>query len=283
MPMMIMPSQIAIVLVMRAGLARDRVFGKVKAVKTLTKFAFHLRIVKNSKEYVMHRLIYASVLAVALGTAAAAGTPVEETVECPVGGEKFEITNTMSCSTMGRTMSFRPVTSCDFITRLPICPSNGLPMYDDFSDEQIVDLTAFVETDEYKALMPLSPWLRAYGVAKHLGTTEAAGFGIMLSAFWQNTDAFLASDTAIDDFLREGEVESERASVEDRPFLMAILAYATAVSGDTAQAATRLKAVRAMPNLPDYLLSYIGQVEACLPDLTADGCRPYDEFEPAAQ
>ncbi|MEM9342480.1 MAG: hypothetical protein AAGA87_05500, partial [Pseudomonadota bacterium] len=67
----------------------------------------------------MKLIVGALCTAIFLSSAAGAGTPFEDTMTCPVGGEEFTIVSTASCSTMGRTMSFRPVTSCDFVTRLP--------------------------------------------------------------------------------------------------------------------------------------------------------------------
>lgn len=77
-----------------------------------------------------------------------AGMPVETPFTCPVGGEEFVITDTMSCSEMGRTMLLRPVTSCDFVTRLPVCPGNGFPAYRDATEEELARLDTLVASED---------------------------------------------------------------------------------------------------------------------------------------
>jgi len=111
--------------------------------------------------------------AVFLSTSAMAGIPIEDEVTCPVGGEKFKITSTASCSTMGRMLSLQPVTSCDFVTRLPICPKNKLPMYRDFDDDEIKTIKAFMKTKAYKEALSESPYIRAYLLSKEIESSES--------------------------------------------------------------------------------------------------------------
>lgn len=210
-----------------------------------------------------------------------AGTPVDEATTCPVGGEEFEITGTLSCSTQGRTMSFRPLTSCDFVTRLPICPGNGLPIYQEFSNDQVARLEEFVETPEYNALRELPPWQRAHGVSVFLDQsgTEVA-FGILLNALWYETEELLASDSAFNQFVEETEAELQRASEADRPFLEAILAYALSAAGRFDEANLRLDRAKQTPEVPEFLLHYITAIQECQSDMSRDGCRPSDRFNP---
>lgn len=219
-------------------------------------------------------------LAISAG-ASWAGIPTEETVTCPVGGEEFEITGTLSCSTQGRTMSFRPLTSCDFVTRLPVCPSNGLPIYQEFSEEQVTRLEEFVETAEYASLKELSPWQRAYGVSLFLGQSGTdAAFGLLLSAMWYETEDLLESETGFAQFITESEAELQRASEADKPFLDAIIAYALSAAGQFEEANLRLDRAAETSNAPEYLLQYISAIRACQPNMNLDGCRPYDHFNP---
>ena len=62
----------------------------------------------------------------------------------------------MSCSSMGATMSLRPITSCDFVTRLPVCPSNGLPLFKDFPADEVARPERYVQTPDYAALRDLA-------------------------------------------------------------------------------------------------------------------------------
>lgn len=210
-----------------------------------------------------------------------AGTPVTDTMVCPVGGESFENTGTLSCSTQGRTMSFRPVTSCDFVTRLPVCPSNGLPVYQNFSDEQVADLDSFLETPEFERLKLLPPWQRAYGVSEHLGETGTAiSFNLLLNAMWYETDSFLANDGALDSLLTETDSELERSPEESKPFLDAIIGYTLLVSGRVDEAEMRLDRASQASIESEYLLQYIATIRECQSDMQRDGCRPDDMFNP---
>ena len=216
-----------------------------------------------------------------LGNSAWAGIPIDETVVCPVGGEKFTVTRTASCTTFGRTMSFRPYTSCEFITRLPVCPSNGLPMYQEFTADQVTELTTFVEAPSYATLKDLSPWQRAYGLSVHLGQsgTETA-FWLLMNAMWYEADVFFESDVALNQLLQEAEFELERTPEENRPFLNAILAYALTHAGRIDEANEKLESARKAPDTPDYLQKYISAVEVCQSDAEAEVCQPNAGFKP---
>ncbi|MEO9898098.1 MAG: tetratricopeptide repeat protein [Paracoccaceae bacterium] len=210
-----------------------------------------------------------------------AGTPTDETVVCPVGGEKFTKTGTASCSTMGRTMSFKPITSCDFVTLLPICPSNGLPMYQEFSEEQIANLEEFIESANFAQLKQLPPWQRAYGVSKHLGQSgTATAFGLLLSSMWYETDVFINNEEILDQFLAESDRELERATAQDKPFLDAIVGYALMASGRVDQAEVRLDRASETADAPEFLLQYISAIRACQSNMERDGCKPHDRFNP---
>jgi len=210
-----------------------------------------------------------------------AGTPVDETVVCPVGGERFTITGTLSCSTQGRTMSFKPLTSCDFVTRLPVCPSNGLPMYQEFSEEQLSNVEEFLETSDFAQLKLLPPRQRAYGVSKHLGQSgTAASFGLLIRSMWYETEAFIGNEVVLDPFLVESEGELERASIEDKPFLEAIVGYALMASGRADEAKIWLDRASETEAAPEYLFQYISAIRACRYNMQSDGCRPHDRFDP---
>jgi hypothetical protein len=212
---------------------------------------------------------------------ALAGIPVDETVVCPVGGEEFTVTATLSCSTFGRTMSFRQETSCDFVTRLPLCPSNGLPVYQEYSDAQIAELTSLMETPRYTALRLLPPWQRAYGISVHLGQSETeTSFRLLLSALWFETEPFFESLVALDQLIYEAEFELERAPEEARPFLNAILAYALAYAGRVEESDQRLMLARQAANNPDHLRQYIAAIEACQSNMEAAECRPDAPLDP---
>ncbi|MCB2130696.1 MAG: hypothetical protein KDE03_16930, partial [Rhodobacteraceae bacterium] len=150
-----------------------------------------------------HRLLLAA-SSLFLATAVHAGIPVEEDITCPVGGETFTIVSTMSCSSMGATMSLRPLTSCDFVTRLPVCPSNGLPLFKDFPADEVARLERYVQTPDYAALRDLAPALRAYHVAKFLGDeTDHERLWLLIDAALYDAPASRSDPANLDLLLAE--------------------------------------------------------------------------------
>lgn len=216
-----------------------------------------------------------------LGSRAWAGMPIDETVICPVGGEEFTITGSASCTTMGRTMSFRPQTSCDFVTRLPVCPSNGLPIFDDFTQDQITALTAFLKTSDYEAIKKLPPWQRAYALAAHLGQsgTEVA-FWLLQNSMWYETTSFFESGVALDQLLHEAEFELQRAPEDAKPYMNSILAYALAYAGRIEESKKMLRFAEQTPSKPEHLQKYISAIEACQADMSTPNCQPHFRFNP---
>ncbi len=229
----------------------------------------------------LSKIIFRNAVAgVLLGTAAHAGIPTQQEMRCPVGGETFSIVGTASCSTMGRSMSFRPRSSCEFVTALPVCPSNGLPVYRGFTAEEITELELFMQTDTYEALRNQSDWQRAYGVATHLGEAgSATTFGIMLNAFWRDPMGVAGSEFMMAQLEAELGQELERATDEDRPFLHAIFAYALAVADRPAASAEQLVKAEA-GDVPDVLRAYIDAIRACQPKMDTRECGPDAPFDP---
>lgn len=210
------------------------------------------------------------------GNASWAGEPIESFAVCPVGGETFSIAGTTSCTTFPpRTMSFRQESSCDWITKLPVCPTNGLPIYKDFTPKQIMELTSFIETAEYSAVRELPPWQRAYAISKHLGESGSPiAFDLLLNALWYETMSFLESKAGIDQLLFEAEAELARAPAADRPFLNAILAYWLALAGRLEESDKQLDLAKKASDIPDHLMKYITAIEFCQADMTSEKCGP---------
>lgn len=221
------------------------------------------------------RLLLTALAVMFMMSPAHAGSPVEREVTCPIGGEVFTVIRTRSCSSFGqRSMSFRPLTSCDFITRLPVCPGNGLPMYKEFSAAELADLTAFLATDTYVQLRPLSPHLRAYALESHLGKADTKiSFGLILAALWYESKDFAKPPDPINILLREAGAERARAPATERPYIQAIVAYALGYTGHTDAARAKLTEL-GTADVPKGLRSYLSALEACLRDFSAAECRP---------
>lgn len=206
---------------------------------------------------------------------AGAGTPVEQTLVCPVGGETFTSTGTTSCTVSGRTMSFRPITSCEFVTRLPVCPSNGLPLYTEFTADELTALTDLMSNDDYNAIRALPPWQRAYALNTRLrGDGAADGFRLLLNAMWYEDDTFFADPTRADVFLAEVEAEKARVDAPNHAFLDALAIYALAQDGRNRAAQARLTALRSSGSVPSGLLPYLFRLSNCIDDMAASDCKP---------
>lgn len=201
---------------------------------------------------------------------AISGSPVRAEKTCPLGGEKFEIVETMSCTTMGRTMSFRQLTSCDFVTKLPVCPSNGLPLYQEFSEQELEQLKTFVETEYYQVIRKLPPWQRAYKLAEVLQHTRSKrAFLILLQAFWFENEQLLKNRDLFKEFVSEAESEFGRVDKE-KPFVAAITGYALALADETeladqwlARAASLTNTMYEQNENADYLRAYLSRVSEC--------------------
>jgi hypothetical protein len=219
-------------------------------------------------------------LAVLFSGPAVSGTPIEVPFVCPVGGEEFTVLETASCSSMGATMSLRSASSCEFVTRLPVCPSNGFPAYRDFGDEELGKLADLVGSDEYAALLDLSPFQRAYGVAALMGETNSEqAFWLQMSSVWYEADVFFADASLVNKFLIEAEGQRSRVSDEDRPYFLSSVAYVLGKSGKVDEARHWLAEASASSDGSEFLEAYIRNVEKCLGAMDTSACQPNAEWE----
>ena len=130
--------------------------------------------------------ICASLMSLQLANVPAkASTFVEETVKCPVGGEKFKYMGLASISTFGAFPDGMPFGSGSFPVALPQCPKNGLVMYREFKADEITKLSAYIAGAEYLALRPAghTQYYLAYRIATILDDPDA--HWVLLSASWE--------------------------------------------------------------------------------------------------
>lgn len=121
-------------------------------------------------------------------TPALAGTPYVKEMTCPVGGEAFSHTATGSYSTWGSRPDGKPYGSWIFPMPIPECPTNRLVMFRDFEEEEIGELTALIESDEYRALHGETTYYRAQWLADRL-TNETPKPWLLMRAVWQTDEA----------------------------------------------------------------------------------------------
>ncbi|MBO9709612.1 MAG: hypothetical protein J7521_15515 [Caulobacter sp.] len=135
----------------------------------------------------MTRWMAMAALALALGAAggAFAGTPYPVKMTCPVGGEKFTFTATMSYSTWGTRPDGKPYGSWEFPAPIPECPGNRLVMFTEFSKAQVKALEPILVSSEYKALADDTSYYRALWLARALKMPDIPEDSILLQASWQ--------------------------------------------------------------------------------------------------
>jgi len=203
-----------------------------------------------------------------------AGIPVQKTLTCPIGGEQFEITETVSCSSSGaRTMSFAPISSCDFVTRMPQCPQNHLPMYKEFSEDELAILQEFIVSETYDSMVDRSRYYMAYSIELQLGNEgPSAPFWFLLQGLWFDPDKSFSDQGYLAEFLAVSRGEIARESEENRPYVQSIAAFAQMKAGDFEASRALMSAAR-VAEIP-FLQAYHGAIEACMADASSEFCDP---------
>ena len=156
-------------------------------------------------------------------TPAWAGTPYVKEMTCPVGGKTFSHTATGSYSTWGSRPDGKPYGSWIFPMPIPECPTNRLVMFRDFEEEEIGELTALIESDEYRALYGETTYYRAQWLADRL-TDETPKPWLLMRAVWQ-------TDEAVDkrpDYLAEFADRAGALPLEPTDFDLVYLRFLTA-------------------------------------------------------
>ncbi|MEL7489373.1 MAG: hypothetical protein AAGJ73_01535 [Pseudomonadota bacterium] len=212
-------------------------------------------------------------------TTAMAGFPIQQEVKCPIGGRNVQVTSTPSCSYFGehRRMSFWTPSSCDFITRLPVCRGNKFPIYKEFSDDEVKRLKKFVRTADYRDLKAESRYFRAYEIDRFLSPDrdEAELFDLLLEGLWYDARA-LTYDVSdyMSAFMRAGTKVSD-ADRDGNAFASAIFAYYLYRSKRPEEAAPILERLRGSQVYKDQevLQDYVEAIDACIKK-TRIACEP---------
>ena len=117
---------------------------------------------------------------------AAAGMPYPETVECPIGGERFEHVTTASYTTFGQRLDGKPYGSWHFPLDLPRCPGNGLVIFEKFGPDDLERLKPLVASDEYRAMLPVeTDYYLAGWLMEKLGREPLDVAWMVVQASWQ--------------------------------------------------------------------------------------------------
>lgn len=222
--------------------------------------------------------IFTTSILAALFNLSAVGIPTTEEVTCPVGGEKFKITGTMSCSSWGdRTLSLRPISSCDFVTRLPQCPSNGLPMYRDFSEEEVIRLEQWINTDQFAEARSKSRYYLAYVTEQHL-KLEIEPFvllELLILGVWYDPDATLSDTAYLDEYFKAAAQFFESPGDVDIPFIKLLMTYPAMRAGRIALAEEYISDAENIGIMDDEVFSaWAKKMRSCLNAYNATKCDP---------
>jgi hypothetical protein len=206
-----------------------------------------------------------------LATASHAGVPYQQKQVCPVGGQKFETIGTGSCSTSGFTQDFffkRP-SSCDFVTRLPQCPDNKLPLYKEFTKEEVTLLEAYLATEEYLAIEGRSRFYIAKKIDDFLvakGSTPVMNFSYLLGGLQNDRENTETDNEYRQWVINAGAQDIGKGDPADVPYIRMLIAYIAYLGGQFDQAYTLLQAVKDDASVKDSPLvkTYVARVERCV-------------------
>lgn len=206
-----------------------------------------------------------------VATAGVAGIPTTDTLTCPTTGKTFKVAGTASCTTFGGSQDFFLLarTSCDFVTKLPQCPENGLPLYKDFSPAEIALLKEYVGTDEYRLVAGRSRFVIAKKVDDYLtgkGSKSAFGFWYALAGL-QYDRASTQNDPEYITWVKEkAAIELTRAEGADATVIRLVLAYLDYLAGNFEAAEAGLKTVQTDASVKEHWLvgAYFSRLTACV-------------------
>jgi hypothetical protein len=118
---------------------------------------------------------------------ASATTYYQETVKCPIGGEKFKRMAVGSNSTFGTRLDGMPYSPLP-IYPIPECPGNGFLIFQpDFTKAEVDRLTPLVASQEYQAMrVTETPHFRARWLMQAMEMETAVLLWMQLQASWES-------------------------------------------------------------------------------------------------
>ncbi len=214
----------------------------------------------------------------ALSSAVLAGEPVHTIIDCPIGGSPVEVVQTSSCSygSPDVELSMRRISSCDFVTRLPVCERADFPVYRRFTEAEQQQARQMVQEDWYIATQGASRYYRAYLIEKKLNASgEVALFNLLQSGYFFDPENTFGKEDYLAAFRAAANEFYVTAAAHDRKRALLAMAFAAVHSAEPEQAWSMLEGAKLIeaPNIPffDY---YLGLVEACVETPEAEACQP---------
>ena len=209
---------------------------------------------------------------VTVGFPTLAGTSFPQNIKCPVGGEEFTFHAKASCTTFGRSMSFKPITSCGNLYDIPRCPINGIPIFKTFSEEESKRLEHFLRVTELK---DKSKWIASYLVADELGLDDGELLNFLIFAFWYETEQFIKDKHWFKSLVERYNNNLTNMSEDEQTVIQIIIAYAALLASDNKTAQTYIHRAYQMNVSDEYILTYAKRVKSCSTKWVEKKCAPH--------
>ena len=132
----------------------------------------------------MKKIILILLLCISYNTTAMTFSETE--ISCPIGGEKFTFKEPRSGTSFGQTLDFMPIGAIVSPWPLAKCPSNGLIIYPELSQENYAQLKSFVLSKNYQTLQKKeSNYYLLYTLFKKLNVDSELLINTLLAATWE--------------------------------------------------------------------------------------------------
>lgn len=171
-------------------------------------------------------------------------------------------------------MSLRRPSSCDFITRLPVCEREAFPILRDYTRDEVRTLKTLVQDPWYQAAKSQSRYLRAVLVEQKLGTMSLEEqFWLLQQGHFYDPANTYGNPTYFAAFRDVANAYQKEASAEDKQFILLAAAFARVHSSEPQKALSILKSEAAM-DFPEHWLftPYAELVRACVKTPKAERC-----------
>ncbi|WP_159082308.1 hypothetical protein [Paragemmobacter aquarius] len=227
------------------------------------------------------RVLALAVFVASSSQPARAGEAIVETLSCPIGNETVNYVGTTGCTYFQRSMSLKPITSCDFVDQVPQCPIYKFPMYRQFSEKEVERIQAFSKTDAYLTGAGSSRFYLAYIIENELALeNHKLKFELLLNGFWYDSASTYKDDTFFDAAFKEGKRYIETTEPDQQAFIRAVFAFARVTRGEKEVALRQIERVRSSSGYKDsFLPKYLLLLEKCANKPEAPDCQPDYEFE----
>ncbi len=202
--------------------------------------------------------------------------PEQQSRTCPVGGETFRREVVPNCTETGKyRMSLAALGTCETANLIPQCPANFLPLYKDFSDQELENVREFMRFETYDSAVDQSRYYLAYLVERYIGQPDSLiGFSLLLEGLWKDPDHSWNDPVYLDAFTFEATGIQTRVPPQDLPFYQAMLAFVYIKLAQPDKALPLLQTASQAPDALPLLTAYITSIKQCANDPASPFCNP---------